>query len=42
MLDHGHGLPVAMTRTAFISAALFAAAFALSFLLPRQARIEEF
>jgi hypothetical protein len=31
-----------MTRTALISASLFGAAFALSFLLPREARMEEF
>jgi hypothetical protein len=30
-----------MTRTALISAGLFAAAFALSFLLPKEARMEE-
>jgi len=42
LLDHGHTSPTAMTRTALISAGLFAAAFALSFLLPRQARMEEF
>jgi EmrB/QacA subfamily drug resistance transporter len=42
LLDHGHGSPAAMTRTTLISAALFAVAFVLSFLLPRQARMEEF
>jgi hypothetical protein len=39
--DHGHTSPSAMTRTVLISAALFAAAFALSFLLPKEARVEE-
>jgi EmrB/QacA subfamily drug resistance transporter len=42
ILDHGHASPTAMTRTVLISAALFVAAFALSFLLPRQARMEEY
>jgi hypothetical protein len=40
LLDHGHTSPTAMTRTVLISAAL-AAAFALSFLLPKEARMEE-
>src|SRR4051794_2829096 len=40
LLDHGHGSPTALTRTLLISAALFVAAFALSFLLPREARVE--
>jgi hypothetical protein len=30
-----------MTRTVLISAGLFVAAFALSFLLPREARMED-
>jgi EmrB/QacA subfamily drug resistance transporter len=42
LLDHGHASPTAMTRTALISAAVFVVAFALSFLLPRDARMEEF
>ncbi len=42
VLDHGHTSPTAMTRTALISAGLFATAFALSFLLPKEARMEEF
>jgi len=41
LLDHGHPAPTAMTRTVLISAALFVAAFALSFLLPKDARMEE-
>jgi MFS family permease len=42
LLDHGHASSTAMTRTALISAAVFVAAFALSFLLPKEARMEEF
>jgi EmrB/QacA subfamily drug resistance transporter len=42
LLDHGHASPTAMTRTVLISAALFVAAFALSFRLPKDARMEEF
>ena len=42
LLDHGHAAPSAMTRTALISAGLFVAAFALSYLLPKDARMEEF
>jgi EmrB/QacA subfamily drug resistance transporter len=42
LLDHGHLSSTAMSRTVLISAALFAAAFALSFLLPKDARMEEF
>ena len=41
IVDHGHASPTAMTHTVLISAALFVAAFALSFLLPREARMEE-
>jgi EmrB/QacA subfamily drug resistance transporter len=41
LLDHGHLPPSAMTVTALISAALFVAAFGLSFLLPKDARMEE-
>jgi MFS family permease len=42
LLDHGHASPTAMTRTVLISATLFVAAFALSFRLPKDARMEEF
>lgn len=42
LLDHGHTSSTAMTRTALISAGIFVAAFALSFLLPKEARMEEF
>jgi hypothetical protein len=41
LLDHGHASPAALTRTVLIAAALFAASFVLSYLLPRQARMEE-
>jgi EmrB/QacA subfamily drug resistance transporter len=41
LVDHGHSSPTAMTRTVLISAGLFVAAFALSFLLPKQARMDE-
>jgi hypothetical protein len=41
LLDHGHLAPTAMTRTVLISAALFVAAFGLSLLLPKDARMEE-
>jgi EmrB/QacA subfamily drug resistance transporter len=41
IVDHGHSSPTAMTRTVLISAGLFVAAFALSFLLPREARMED-
>jgi EmrB/QacA subfamily drug resistance transporter len=41
LIDHGHSSPTAMTRTVLISAGLFVAAFALSFLLPKQARMDE-
>jgi MFS family permease len=40
LLEHGHGSPEAMVRTTLVAAALFAAAFAVSFLLPRDARME--
>ena len=40
LLDHGHASPAAMARTVLISAGLLALAFALSFLLPRDARME--
>jgi EmrB/QacA subfamily drug resistance transporter len=42
LTDHGHGSPEAMRTTALISAGLFVVAFVLSFLLPREARPEEF
>jgi EmrB/QacA subfamily drug resistance transporter len=42
IVDHGHASTGAMSTTALISAGLFMVAFALSFLLPRQARPEEF
>lgn len=41
LLDHGHASPTAMTRTVLVAAGLFVAAFALSFLLPREARMED-
>src|SRR5919197_3345632 len=41
LLDHGHTSPTEMTRTVLISAGLFVASFALSFLLPREARMDE-
>jgi EmrB/QacA subfamily drug resistance transporter len=41
LLDHGHASATAMTRTALISGGLFVASFALSFLLPREARMDE-
>jgi hypothetical protein len=42
LVDHGHGSPTAMIRTVLIAAALVAVAFGLSFLLPKEARMEEF
>jgi len=42
LLDHGHTSATAMTRTVLISAAVFVVAFGLSFLLPKDARMEEF
>jgi hypothetical protein len=42
LLDHGPGSPTAMVRTVLIAAGLLAVAFVLSFLLPRDARMEEF
>jgi MFS family permease len=42
LLDHGHASPAAMTMTVLIAAGLLLLTFALSFLLPRQARMEEF
>jgi EmrB/QacA subfamily drug resistance transporter len=41
LVEHGHSSSTAMTRTVLISAGLFVAAFALSFLLPREARMDE-
>jgi EmrB/QacA subfamily drug resistance transporter len=40
LLDHGHPSNAAMRDTALLSAGLFATAFALSFLLPREARMD--
>jgi EmrB/QacA subfamily drug resistance transporter len=42
LLDHGHASPEALRTTALISAALFVVGLALSCLLPREARPEEF
>ncbi|HEX5927445.1 MAG TPA: MFS transporter [Baekduia sp.] len=42
LIDHGHASPEALRTTAAIAAALFLAGFALSFLLPREARPEEY
>jgi EmrB/QacA subfamily drug resistance transporter len=42
LLDHGHASPAAMTTTVLIAAGLLVLTFALSFLLPRPARMEEF
>ncbi|MGZ8632776.1 MAG: MFS transporter, partial [Solirubrobacteraceae bacterium] len=42
LLDHGHSSPAALTRTVLSSAGVFVVAFALSFLLPKDARMEEF
>jgi hypothetical protein len=42
LLEHGHGSPTAMVRTVLIAAGLLAVAFGLSFLLPEEARMEEF
>jgi MFS family permease len=41
LLDGGHGSPTALIRTVLIAAGLLVASFALSFLLPRDARMEE-
>jgi EmrB/QacA subfamily drug resistance transporter len=41
LLDHGHLSAAAMRDTTLISAGLFALAFALSFLLPREARMDD-
>jgi EmrB/QacA subfamily drug resistance transporter len=41
LLDHGHASPAALRTTTLLSAGLFAAAFALSFLLPREARMDD-
>ena len=41
LLDNGHLPPSAMTVTALISAGLFVASFGLSFLLLKDARMEE-
>ena len=42
LLDHGHPSPSAMSTTVLIAAGLLVLTFALSFLLPREARMEEF
>jgi hypothetical protein len=42
LLDHGHPSPSAMSTTVLIAAGLLLLTFALSFLLPREARMEEF
>jgi EmrB/QacA subfamily drug resistance transporter len=42
LLDHGHASPQAMTRTVLIAAGLLVVAFALSFRLPRDARMEAY
>src|SRR4051812_3711501 len=41
LLDHGHASTEAMRDTTLISAALFVVAFGLSFLLPREARLDD-
>jgi EmrB/QacA subfamily drug resistance transporter len=40
LLDHGHASPAAMTRTVLIAAGLLVVTFVLSFLLPKDARME--
>jgi EmrB/QacA subfamily drug resistance transporter len=40
LLDHGHPSPTAMVRTTLVATALFAASFGVSFLLPKDARME--
>ena len=42
LLDHGHTSPTALARTVLSSAAVFVVAFGLFFLLPKDARMEEF
>ena len=42
LLDDGHPSPSAMSTTVLIAAALLVLTFTLSFLLPREARMEEF
>jgi EmrB/QacA subfamily drug resistance transporter len=42
LLDHGHSSPTAMARTVLIAAGLLVLTLALSFLLPKEARMEEF
>jgi MFS family permease len=41
LLEHGHASPSAATRTVLLAAGLLAVALALSFLLPRNARMEQ-
>jgi hypothetical protein len=40
LVAHGHASPAAMVTTSLVTVGLFAAAFAVSFLLPRDARME--
>src|SRR3954447_3318895 len=42
LLGHGHASPAAMARTVLIAAGLLVLTFGLSFLLPKDARMEEF
>jgi hypothetical protein len=41
LLDHGHASPAAMTTTVLIAAGLLGLTFVLSFLLPKQARMDD-
>jgi EmrB/QacA subfamily drug resistance transporter len=41
LIDHGHLSPAALRTTTLVAAGLFAVAFALSFLLPRAARMDD-
>jgi hypothetical protein len=41
LMDHGHASAAAMRTTTLLAAGLFALAFALSFLLPREARMDD-
>jgi hypothetical protein len=41
LTDHGHLAPAALKTTVLISAGLFALALLLSFLLPREARMDD-
>jgi len=42
LVDHGHASPAAMARTVLIAAGLLVVTFGLSFLLPKDARMEDF